>query len=239
MNSKKRSSLWGTVICIVTILLFSVMLFYGIKLKQLNNTLTSNVEKQLKVINEVEKVNTELKETILQLTEEKKSIQKDKKNLEEENQSLKQQIEESKSAQSNQVTTQSTNRDFKSYMHYEAITDKASKQWALQENALTDENGIRCIDNIPLVAVGTGWGLSIGDIALVICDNGNSFEVIIGDIKNDIHTQADNKTTIANNCRCEFIVDTGQLNIYVKQLGNVAGLSQYQGYVINIASVEK
>lgn len=135
------------------------------------------------------------------------------------------------------VEMEANHNDFKSYMSYTAITDKTSAQWQIQQRAYTNEDGIRCIDGVPLVAVGTGWGLSVGDSAIVTCDNGNSFRVIIGDIKADIHTMADNKTTAANNCRCEFIVDVNALNKTVKKLGNISALKQYSGYVVSIVKV--
>lgn len=128
--------------------------------------------------------------------------------------------------------------DFKSYMPYTAITNKASKQYKLQQQAYTDKNGLRCIDGRPMVAVGTGWGLSVGDMALVTCENGNSFEVIIGDIKADVDTNSDNKTTTSNNCRCEFIVDMGELNSTVKRSGNMAVFEEYNGYVINVQKID-
>ena len=128
--------------------------------------------------------------------------------------------------------------DFKSYMPYTTITNKTSKQYNLQQQAYTDENGLRCIDGKPMVAVGTGWGLSVGDIALVTCENGNNFEVIIGDIKANTDTNSDNKTTSANNCRCEFIVDMNELNSNIKISGNVAVLKQYSGYVTNIQKID-
>jgi hypothetical protein len=135
-------------------------------------------------------------------------------------------------------TTQVNHNDFKSYMPYTAITSKASKQLELQQQAYTDKNGLRCIDGRPMVAVGTGWNLSVGDIALITCDNGNNFEVVIGDIKANVDTNSDNKTTSANNCRCEFIVDMGELNSTVKISGNVAVLKQYSGYVTNVQKID-
>ena len=122
-------------------------------------------------------------------------------------------------------------------MSYTAITDRASKQLQLQQQAHTDDNGLRCINGRPLVAIGTGWGLAVGDIALITCSNGNSFEVVIGDIKADVDTKSDNKTTSHNNCRCEFIVDMSKLNTTVKKSGNVAVLEQYNGYVTNIQKI--
>ena len=146
-------------------------------------------------------------------------------------------IETATATQPTVAKTPVSTKDFKSYMPYTAITNTTSTQWQLQQIAYTDENGLRCIDGAPLVAVGTGWGLSVGDSAIITCDNGNSFTVVIGDIKADRHTAADNKTTLVNNCRCEFIVDLPALNGYAKTMGNVAVLEQYSGYVINITKM--
>ena len=127
--------------------------------------------------------------------------------------------------------------DFKTYMSYRAITNTSSAQYALQQEASTDENGIRRYDDYPMVAVGSGWGLAVGDIGLVECDNGNSFLVIVGDMKSDKHTDSSNKTTLANGCRCEFIVDPDKLDSTAKFMGNVATIEQYSGYVTNITKI--
>ena len=130
--------------------------------------------------------------------------------------------------------TQPNNKDFKSYMPFTAITNKSSAQWKLQQRAYTDEDGFRRVDGYPLVAIGTGWGCWVGDTILVTCENGNSFKAMVGDIKADRHTTADNKTTLSNNCRCEFIIDPMLLNNNVKRMGNAAVLEKYSGYVIDI-----
>jgi cell division protein FtsB len=185
------------------------------ELKESNNVLEVTVNNQTATIDKLTEENNNLKEYISQL-EEKIAEQEQKNNV-----------------YSTKTVTVS-NRDFKSYMSYKAITDRSSMQWQLQQQAYTDGNGIRCIDGRPMVAVGTGWGLVVGDVALVTCDNGNSFEVIVGDIKADAHTFSDNKTGAANGCRCEFIVDSSVLNNTVKAMGNVAVLEAYNGYVTNI-----
>ncbi len=255
MNSKRRGFLWGMIIVVVIIL----TLFYttlhtynkNVELKEINTELNANILNQTQTINDLQTENETLNQNIIQLVQdktsieqeknliqnEKDSLQNEKNNLESENQSLKEQLKEAQANKQNPTTVIPTNQDFKSYMGYDKITDKTSRQWALQQSAITDENGIRRFNGLPMVAVGTGWGLSVGDTALVTCDNGNSFKVVVGDIKADIHTYADNKTTIGNCCRCEFIVDEGKLNGWVKQLGNVAGLEQYKGYVVNITKV--
>ena len=88
-----------------------------------------------------------------------------------------------------------------------------------------------------MVAVGSGWGVSVGDNVIVTCDNGNSFEAVIGDAKANVDTGSDNKTTSSNGCRCEFIVDYSSLNPIIKTMGNVAVLEKYNGYVINVQKI--
>ncbi len=205
------------------------------KLKNTNNELELTINNQINIIkdlntknNDFDNKNNDLNNKVLQLEEDNARLKKEKDQLLEEKTKLENEISSLKNH------PQTSRRDFKSYMSYTAITNRSSKQWMLQQQATTDENGLRCIDGLPLVAIGTGWGLSVGDRAVVYCDNGNSFEVVIGDIKADIHTLEDNKTTAANNCRCEFIVDMNSLNKTVKSRGSVSVLQEYSGYVVNI-----
>lgn len=224
MHSTHRSPLWGAIGTILIIILILITIIVSIhardeyaELKEFSDALSVTVSEQTSTIKRLEEENTSLNITVSELEEENKR-------LEEENTKL-------------QAKTQVSWKDFKSYMPYTAITDQTSGQWQLQQLATTDENGLRCIDDKPMVAVGTGWGVSVGDNAVITCDNGNSFEVIIGDIKDNKHTNAENKTTSANHCRCEFIVDSSQLNPTVKTTGNVAVLKQYNGYVVNVQKI--
>lgn len=206
----RRSPLLGSVICVISILLFifsaNRCAYYKTEYKASvaeNHSLKTTIEKQLS------------------------SIEDMKLEIEEKNKTIEDMLKKTS-------ITQPSKQDFKSYMSYTAITNTSSAQYKLQQQATTDENGIRCINSKPMVAVGTGWGVSVGDIVLMVCDNGNSFEAVIGDIKANAHTNADNKTTSSNGCRCEFIVDVGQLNKDVKLMGNVSVLEKYTGYVISI-----
>ena len=234
MHSTHRSPLWGTIGTILIIILILTTIIVSIhardeyaKLKEISDALGMTVNEQTSTIKRLEEENTSLNTTVSQLEEENKK-------LKEENAKLK---KNTKLQEKTQVTVKASKKDFKSYMPYTAITNRSSKQWRLQQSATTDEDGIRCLDGKPMVAVGTGWGLSVGDRAIITCDNGNSFEVVIGDIKADRHTNAGNKTTSANNCRCEFIVDYKRLNPTVKTTGNVASLKKYNGYVINVQKI--
>ena len=197
-----------------------------------NNELNTIINTQEDTINQLSQSNTNLNSNVKQLKEINSKLQADNNLLEIRIQELLVDIEKFEKL----IITPSYD-DFKSYLPYDAITNQTSRQWQLQQQATTNGDGIRCIDGIPMVAVGTGWGLSVGDIALVTCDNGNSFKVIIGDIKADIHTDAVNKTTIVSGCRCEFIVELNKLDPQVKSMGNVAILVKYSGYVVNVEKI--
>ena len=229
MHSTHRSPLWGTIGTILIIILILTTIIVSIhardeyaELKEVSDALSITVNEQTSTIKRLEEENTSLNTAVSQLETENKKLKEKNTQTQTKTQT---------------TTTQVSKKDFKSYMPYTAITNKASKQWQLQQSATTDKNGLRCIDGKPMVAVGTGWGISVGDTAIITCDNGNSFEVVIGDIKANNHTNMENKTTSANNCRCEFIVDYKQLNPTVKKMGNVAVLKQYNGYVTNVQRI--
>ena len=239
MKSVRRCSPWGTAITILIIILivamgFIIFNFYNenIRLEKEQNTLNITINNQSDEIKKLQGNNADLGTQILQLQEEKRVLEEERVQLEKDKNFLQEEVNKET------ILVQPSNNDFKSYMPYTAITNGSSKQWKLQQQAYTNGEGIRCINGMPLVAIGTGWGLSVGDIALVTCDNGNNFKVIIGDIKANADTQTNNQTTSFNNCRCEFIVDVDKLNSYVKQIGNMAALEEYNGYVTNVEKLE-
>lgn len=229
MSSKSISFIKLTINIAMAILLaitFCIIVNLKSQNKVLNKTnyeLTITIDTREGIISRLTQDNKDLNANVAQLEEVNCKLQDDNRLLEAQIQEL--------------LVPTSSYKDFKTYMSYKAITNQTSKQWQLQQQATTNEDGIRCIDEIPLVAVGTGWGLSVGDIALVTCNNGNSFKVMVGDIKADNHTDRENKTTVASGCRCEFIVEIGKLNPKVKIIGNMSTLSKYSGYVINIEKV--
>ena len=193
----------------------------------------SKLEDANNCLNELENANGKLKEDNDNLTKYIELLETKEQELLIKIEQLEEEISEIKENNN----SASSHKDFKSYMSYKAITSVSSKQWKLQQQATTNEDGIRCIDGIPMVAVGTGWGLDVGDIALVTCENGNTFKVIIGDTKSDRHTDEERKTTVDNGCRCEFIVDVSKIDSTAKRLGNMAVLDKYRGYVVNIEKI--
>ena len=123
----------------------------------------------------------------------------------------------------------------KSYMSYKAITNTRSKQYKLQQQAVTDPTtGIRMIDGDYCIAIGSGWGCAVGDKVLVTLQGGKTFNAIISDAKADAHTNSDNKTTTHDGSVVEFVVDISSLPKKVRTSGNVGTLDQFSGGVVSI-----
>lgn len=122
---------------------------------------------------------------------------------------------------------------FKTYMGHKSITNKRSMQYELQQSAYTDELGFRKINDKYLVAMGTHYSASCGKEFKITLDSGTEFEVIIGDIKQDIHTDKNNQFVEANGNIIEFIVDMDKLDKLAKKLGSVSVLG-LEGNIIKI-----
>lgn len=135
-----------------------------------------------------------------------------------------------------QTPTYSTSwGSMKSYMSYKAITNTRSKQYQLQQQAITDPaTGIRTINGDYCVAIGSGWGCAVGDRILVTLQGGKTFNAIVADAKANAHTNSDNKTTTHDGSVIEFVVDTKALPKSVKISGNVGTLDQFSGGVVSI-----
>lgn len=126
---------------------------------------------------------------------------------------------------------------FKSYTDYKKIS-KASAQWKLQEQAYTDENGLRKIGDCYLVALGSYYGTELGQKYSVTLSNGNSFYVILCDCKMDKHTDETHRYTVKNNCVIEFYVDSSKLPKKVKTMGNIGAIEFFNGTIENIEKVK-
>ena len=114
---------------------------------------------------------------------------------------------------------------FKSYMSYKAISNKNSKQYKLQQKAITGTYGIRMVDNRYCVALGSYYTHQIGQKVDLIMDDGTIIPCIVGDGKADIHTDSKNQKT-QNGCISEFIVDISVLNKDAKRSGNISSCSK-------------
>lgn len=131
---------------------------------------------------------------------------------------------------------------FKTYMDYRKITDESSAQYMLQMEAYTDDMGLRKYEDHYIVAMGTYYSENVGDTFKITLDNDKSFNVIIGDIKANCHTDSqnmyspvyDNNGNLISANVIEFIVDTNKLDRSVKKLGTVSAYDDFKGNIIEI-----
>lgn len=127
---------------------------------------------------------------------------------------------------------------FKTYMDYRKITDKNSKQWKLQEQAWTEGRGFRKIGEHFLVAVGTFYADEVGKELLIEFEDGQQIKAIVGDIKQDRHTDPTNRYVPINGNIVEFMVDAEKLEPEVIRLGDVSWLG-LNGKIKSIWEVER
>ena len=134
---------------------------------------------------------------------------------------------------------------FKAYMDYRCITNKASDQYKLQLSAWTDDMGLRRVDNYYLVAMGTYYSDNIGDKFRITLENGNTFDVMIGDVKADIHTDNSNMYSPVYNTDgsfksanvIEFIIDKKTISKKVKLMGDVSAYDEFAGNIVKIERI--
>ena len=155
--------------------------------------------------------------------------------LETENQELKAEIAKGcEHTNTNDNTSSNTTFGvFKSYTDYKCLS-KNSAQWQLQKKAYTDENGLRKIGDAYLVALGSYYGTKLGTEYTVVLSNGNTFNIMLCDLKKDIHTDSQNKTTLSDGSVLEFYIDTDKVPTKVKRLGDVSAISFFSGAIISI-----
>lgn len=135
---------------------------------------------------------------------------------------------------------------FKSYMSYKCITNKSSNQYKLQQKAYTDDMGLRKVDDYYLVAMGTYYSDTIGDKFRITLEDDKVFDVMIGDIKADIHTDKNNMYSPVYNSNgkfisanvIEFIVDTKKIDKSVRRLGSVNAYDDFKGNITKIERIE-
>lgn len=135
---------------------------------------------------------------------------------------------------------------FKSYMDYRTITDTASAQYELQQIAVTDSNGLRKHGDYYLVAMGTYYTETVGSTFKITLESGNEFQVMAGDIKSNSDTDKTNMYSpvydqsgyfISANV-IEFIVDTDEIDPYIKKLGTISGYEDFKGNITKIERIE-
>lgn len=111
--------------------------------------------------------------------------------------------------------------EFKSFMDYRMVTDPTSRQYQLLQspNIITNNQGLRCYQldghSYPLIAVGSGITTEVGQRLNVFIQSDQNQEyilqAIVGDLKDNDHTDSTNTYHIVDNSVIEFLVDTKQL----------------------------
>ncbi|MCM1234391.1 MAG: hypothetical protein NC489_30185 [Ruminococcus flavefaciens] len=127
-----------------------------------------------------------------------------------------------------------SNSSFKSYMDYGTITDRSSKQYKIQTLCETDDNGLRRYKGYYTVAVGSGFGATVGDYIDVNLSSDVTLHCVIGDMKKDEHTDAKNIQVSHNGNVVEFIVDAGILNSEARGSGDISDINGFEGYVKSV-----
>ena len=127
--------------------------------------------------------------------------------------------------------------EFKCYMDYRAITSTGSPQYQLQQEAYTDEYGLRKVDDFYCVALGSAFGSEIGARYIITLGNGNQVPAILADQKADQHTTPDN-TRDYGGAVIEFVVDTPALPPTVRQSGSVGSIPEFAGEVVEIRRLD-
>ena len=111
----------------------------------------------------------------------------------------------------------------KSYMGYNLFGHN-TKQYQLQNMAITDANGFRRVTDRYCIAIGSYFNPHIGQYADLVLDNGIVIPCVIGDVKADKDTD-DQNIFSHNGCCSEFLVDMAKLKHEVKVSGDVSSLT--------------
>lgn len=125
--------------------------------------------------------------------------------------------------------------EFKTYMDYRMISDSGSMQYKLQQQAYTDENGFRKVDDAYCIALGSAYGTEIGTRYKIALDTGLEFTAILAECKDNKHTDSTNRYISENGNIIEWIVNTDKLNELALAMGDIS----YAGFKGKIIKIER
>ncbi len=205
-----------------TFMMAILLIFFVYLIWQVNRNIENDLEREVEVRTVYKPIFTEVSAEPYQISEVEEiiDIQEDK---------------ELYTYNTLELPTEATG-EFKTYMDYRKITDKTSKQWNLQQLATTNEKGFRVFNGRYLVAVGSYYANEVGKELKITLDNGFVFYAMVGDIKMDIHTDANNQYVPINGNIIEFIVDIDKLDPKTKKLGDISNLG-FEGKIVRIEEV--
>ncbi len=127
--------------------------------------------------------------------------------------------------------------NFKAYMPYTAVTDTSSNQYALLNNKYANTNktnGLRMSNDRYCIAIGSGWGANVGTYVDLVLDNGTIINCVVGDMKDNIHTDDTNKVCLSNGSIAEFIVDYSIFHNFEDGSGTVNYVENFNSKIVQI-----
>lgn len=127
---------------------------------------------------------------------------------------------------------------FKTYMSYKALTNQDSIQWEMQQQATTDSRGFRLYNGKYMIAIGQFYAQHCGVELLITLDTGNVINAVVGDVKQNCHTNSTNQYVEGNYSVLEFIVDVEQMDDISRRMGDVS-YSGLEGCIVKIEEVKQ
>lgn len=137
------------------------------------------------------------------------------------------------------MSVPAVNTSFKTYMDYRCITNHRSKQWELQQNAYTNQDGFRMIGGDYLVALGTFYTSGCGERFLVTLSSGKTITVMTGDVKSNAHTNGTRQycpRSDGSGNMLEFIIDQNKMSPKALRAGNLSCMG-LEGTVVKIEKI--
>ena len=216
-------------------------------LHQLDTTLNNQkaiLQNQTKIVNEISEINDTYSNIVELDAVYCKSVQVENLTATSSNKS-KTTIKKENNYTLEEMKVPNCDTSFKSYMSYKCITNKDSEQYKLQLSACTDNMGLRKVDDYYLVAMGTYYSDTIGDKFRITLEGDKTFDVMIGDIKADIHTDNSNMYSPVYNENgtfksanvIEFIIDTKAVDKKVRLMGDVSAYEEFKGNIVKIERI--
>lgn len=139
------------------------------------------------------------------------------------------------------------NSSFKTWMSYEAVTDKQSPQytfintygWTDTEGFMraSGESDLGVEQDYYMIALGSYYGTTIGTKYRITLDTGKVFYGALADCKDNKHTNSTNQYVPQNGSIVEFLVDTPKLNKDVKKMGSANVYMPLNGSVVKIEKI--
>lgn len=131
-------------------------------------------------------------------------------------------------------------------MDFRTITDKSSKQYELQKECKTDQNGLRRWnyedESYYCVAMGSFYGTTIGTRFRVTLENNgekNTIYVVLADCKDDDHTDDTKRFIEKNGNIIEFLVSQRDLPTLSRKMGDVSYADDnLKGEIVKIEEIK-